>query len=255
MVTIKDLYNLAHANSEPLFGSGMAVFPFMSQYVENSAYFDRNIVINRGFFSPIWNEEDEESTEEILTAFRFDVAGLLKKNEENYTRLYNLMSIDYEPLNNYDMTSVVTDQQSGEDTETTVNGERVTTDVLGEAVSTDENGEQTSTDTDGLAGFNSTDFSDSEQSVSVDNTYTDTHTDEEHTNKRTEDEATDTKTTEYGHLLTHNERKYGNLGVTTSQQMAESEKNLWTSFKFFDIIVNDIIKELCTFSDNGYECF
>lgn len=43
---------------------------------------------------------------------------------------------------------------------------------------------------------------------------------------------------------------HGNIGVTTTQQMMESEINLWESFKFFDIIVNMILKELCTLCDN-----
>lgn len=253
-VTIKELYAVAHENSEPLFGD-MSDFEFMSDYVTNYAYYDRNTVINRGFFFPVWNDEDEDTTADILTAFQTDIYGLLLKNSENYTRLYNLLSIEYEPLQNYDRTSVVTDQQSGEDVETTENGEQTTTDVYGEAVSTDENGAQTTTDTDGIAGFNSTDFSDSEQSVTADDTYTDTHTDNEHTNTHTEGAVDDIKTTAYGHLLTHNERTYGNIGVTTSQQMAESERDLWTKFKFFDIIVNDIVKELCYFVDDGYECF
>lgn len=255
MKTIKDLYNAAHTADEPLLGAGMSVFPFMSQYLSDYAYFDRNLMITRGFFYPIWNEEDESTTSDILTAFRFDVAGLLKKNEENYTRLFNLLSIEYEPLENYNKTSTITDTESGENTDTTTNGERVTTDVLGEAVATDVNGSQTTTDTDGIVGFNSAEFSDSDQSVSVDDTYTDTHTDAEHTNTRTEAEVEDTKTTAFGHVNTRQENTYGNIGVTTSQQMAQSEIDLWNKFKFYDVIFNDIITELCYFADDGYECF
>lgn len=54
-------------------------------------------------------------------------------------------------------------------------------------------------------------------------------------------------------IRTYELTRSGNIGVTTSQQMAESEIKLWTSFEFYNVIIEDIIKSLCRFYDAGYE--
>ncbi len=47
--------------------------------------------------------------------------------------------------------------------------------------------------------------------------------------------------------LTHNAHLYGNIGVTTSQQMLESEINLRQKINIYDVIAEIFFKELCVY--------
>lgn len=96
------------------------------------------------------------------------------------------------------------------------------------------------------------------------NTHTDTErmsqfTDSESTNARTDSSRTTQSPTEedvsndvkFQHKLTRS----GNIGVTTSQQMAQSEIDLWSAFDFYGTIIEDIVENLCVFYDDGMDTF
>lgn len=400
-MTIKQLWKIAKANNQPLLGTStdLASLDFMEGYLAKVDAFDRDIARNRGFFSYTEDKEEDDTDLEYFQMWQKDVYYFLLKNEENYKRLYALLSIEYEPLQNYDKTSEITDQESGSDTDTntigarhreedyaqkqntnaygavsetdilgqrqdsTVYGARSETDSIGQKVTdtlygaksettshgaqsetytyaqkentnaygatseTTTHGAKTTTQTDKVSGFNSAEFQDSTEGTTAEGqqqdttaalahtdtltegahndgksttqyddgfttlahtdsvtegaqsnshtaqTYTDTDTTGTQTNthsevaktdtitegahkdKFDEDQAIDTLQKAYGHKNTHNEHTFGNIGVTTSQQMALSEVDLWNSFKFYEILFGDIVKELCHFYDEGYDCF
>lgn len=454
-VTLKDLWKIAKRENQPLLGltTDLTTLDFMDDYLEKNEAFDRDIARNQGFFAPVWNLDEEDDADDVFEQWQKDVYYFLLKNKENYQRLYDLLSITYDPLCNYDKTSVITDQESGTDKDTnvigarhredtyaqrqdtdaygavshtdslgaqmnstvhgaqettdafgavshtdtigarsdsTVHGEQETTDAFGAVSKSDiygavsesdtigarsdsvTHGAQTNTDSfgavsettthgaketgtvDKIAGFNSVGFDNANSSTTnegqqadthtenaktdshttaqyIDSTSvgaqtnshtensktdthselaktdthtlatftdtqnigeqsnghtetaktdthtlatytdtdnigaqqnthtelakTDTHTQGSHKDEFDENQATDELTKLYGHLNTHNERTTGNIGVTTSQQMAQSEIDLWHSFRFYDILFGDIIKELCHFYDEGYDCF
>lgn len=83
------------------------------------------------------------------------------------------------------------------------------------------------------------------------NTYSEGAKEDVHTTNARED----SHSTEYNNTLTHDFTRSGNIGVTTSQQMIESEISLWSKWNFWDYLFELIVKELCTFSDPGYDCF
>lgn len=57
--------------------------------------------------------------------------------------------------------------------------------------------------------------------------------------------GTSSDTTESTNESTHEGRTHGNIGVTTSQQMLESEMVLRTKYYIMDIIINDFISKFC----------
>lgn len=382
-INLKQLWKIAKRENQPLLGlsTDLATLDFMSDYLEKNEAFDRDIARERGFFAPLWNLDDEDDADDVFEQWQKDVFYFLYKNKENYQRLYDLLSITYDPLMNYDKTSVITDQESGSDTDTNVIGARhredsyaqkqntdaygavshtdiqgqredttqygatsestqygavshtdtlgarsdsvthgaqSTTDNFGAVSESTTHGAKTTTSTEKIAGFNSATFvnsnsgdisegqqadthtaqarSDTHSSQQyIDNTSvgaqsnthsentrtdtttgtthtdtdtigsqtnthsetakTDTHTEGAHKDEFDESSATDQLTKAYGHLNTHNERTSGNIGVTTSQQMAQSEIDLWNSFRFYDILIGDIIKHLCTYGDTGADFF
>lgn len=274
-VNLKDLWKIAKTQNKPLLGTStdLATLDFMEDYLSKYEGFDRDIARNKGFFFPLWNRNEEDTDQDVFDQWQKDVFYFLYKNKENYQRLYDLLSIEYDPLTNYDKHSYITENDDGEDKVTDILGARHSeddyaqkqlTDSYGAVSETDVNGQKITTSEDSIAGFNSAQYSDAGKNETTDgsqtNTHTelakiDTHTEGSHKDQHDTNSATDTHTTEFGKEHYYDEHTSGNIGVTTSQQMAQSEIDLWNSFKFYDILINDIIKELCTFYGEGYDCF
>lgn len=134
---------------------------------------------------------------------------------------YELLTLQYDPLNNYDMTETETYKGSNE------NEHRDTGSLTHTGTSTDSTN---NTAEDSLYGFNSEDPVNSDMSTSEGgNTHTNNLTD------TTNMTGTDEGSNSYERTLTRS----GNIGVTTSQQMAQSEIDLWR-WNFFKSVFKDI---------------
>ena len=275
MVTLKDLWKIAKTNNQPLLGlsTDLATLDFMSDYLTKNEAFDRDIARERGFFAPVWNLNEEDDAEDVFEQWQKDVYYFLYKNKENYQRLYDLLSIDYEPLQNYDKHSFIEKREDGQNVLTDSIGARHSendfasrqdSDVYGAISESDVHGAKNETSENEVAGFNSSTYNDSDKTTNTEQSYTDTHTEQSktdthtlgaHIDKHDDRAATDSHTTDFGHEDYVDEHTYGNVGVTTSQQMAQSEIDLWNSFRFYDILIGDIIKHLCHFYQEGHEAF
>ena len=204
-----------------------------------------------------------KSDGEPLTAeARANIALVLYTlHHKNWEKLYNTLSLQYNPISNYDMTeeeSVTTSESStdsdtgtvanaktGSDTETgTVSSSGQSTDSGTVGTSGSSSGEN------GIYGFNSS------ESVGSDDTQT-TSSSTETRNLQQSDSNTDTHNLTFGHNTTDTETRNlsreetrenevsrslsrsGNIGVTTSQQMITSEREVW-QWVFFDKVFSDI---------------
>ena len=160
-------------------------------------------------------------------------ANIYCKFNKSWNKLYNTLSLEYNPISNYDMTE--TSEDNGTGSKTIDRTGTLSRDGTRTAQGNTEQSTDTSQNND-IYGFNSnspvgdttgngTTSANQNSSANETNTQTDTNT-----SKDTES-ATDTKT----HTLTRS----GNIGVTTSQQMIEAERNLWF-WNFFDQVFKDI---------------
>lgn len=173
---------------------------------------------------------------------------------DKWVRLWDAMHLSYNPISNYDMTETETIERSN-DTETsdTRNITRTNDETLTDSSTTSNSGTVTDSGNnnvlDKIYGFNSVIGSEAQESNTLDsNTRTNnlsetlqgTHTrdndeTERHTNTGTiNDDMNESRT------LTRS----GNIGVTTSQQMLESELELRRT-KYFDIVFADIDSFCC----------
>lgn len=159
-----------------------------------------------------------------------------------WLKLWDLLSLEYDPIKNYDMTETETteinDVSTGTDTgtKTIVNdGESTQTGTVTDA--------GTSTTDNGIFGFNSSTASDSD---TADTTASNTRTD----NLQATSDNTETETRNLANSNTTertDERtltRSGNIGVTTSQQMMQSEIELW-QWNFFKSVFDDIDSICC----------
>ena len=157
---------------------------------------------------------------------------------EAWDSIYKSLTAVYNPINNYSMT------ESGEDTRTntgtqSTSGTRSGTETETPNLTTTATGENNSSG--GLYGFNSA------ESVPSDTTHgknTNTNTQSGTVNTNTSDTTASTRTDDLTEKNIHTFERSGNIGVTTSQQMIESELELRKK-QFYSIVYKDIVNHLC----------
>lgn len=174
---------------------------------------------------------------------RMQLAGIVYTIfSRKWLKLWELLSLEYNPISNYDMTETETieinDVTTGTDTgtKTIVNdGESTQTGTVTDAGS--------STTDNGIFGFNS---STAKEADTAETTANNTRTDNlQATNDNTETETrnlANSNTTQRTDTRTLS--RSGNIGVTTSQQMIQSELELW-QWNFFKSVFDDIDSICC----------
>ena len=172
---------------------------------------------------------------EILTYFAMTVYQVFNNA---WLYQYKALTADYNPINNYD--SVENSSDTHEYTGTQTNEHEATknnTDTPN--ITRTSNGSNDSAGS--LYGFNSTSAVPSDEANG-----TSQSTDKETgtvTSNGTEN-GTNTRTDNLKETITHELTRSGNIGVTTSQQMIESELELRKK-QFYNIMIRDIINFLC----------
>lgn len=147
---------------------------------------------------------------------------------EQWKRKYALLTKEYNPINNYDMTE--TEQGNG-DKDVKVVGNDNHTITINDSVK--DSGTVKATTDNQIYGFNSTTGKDSDSATGTNTT--------DMTNTRTSNNTdaivkNDSETTNYHDTRTLT--RSGNIGVTTTQQMIKSEIELWEWNFYKDVIVD-----------------
>ena len=144
---------------------------------------------------------------------------------KNWNALYKTLLLEYNPIENYSMTET----ENVQDTHRGI--------LESDGSYTNANTENTivnDTSNNQLWGFNSTDSVNSDKQIvdttkNIDGSMNTTH---KNTDTETKDITSDRTL-----------KRSGNIGVTTSQQMIESERQLWL-WNFFESVFSDIDKIL-----------
>lgn len=174
------------------------------------------------------------------------IVGMYSKK---WQKLYDTMSFDYDPISNYNMTETEEEignkDTIGNKTNTGNNSDNRTVDLT----DTTNHG-RTNTDriegSSGIYGFNSdASVTTDDENRSIESTEGGTTT-EMHSGtdnvSHSINETEETSGNEKSNVNRTLTRK-GNIGVTTSQQMIESERELW-NWRFFEIVFDDVDRVL-----------
>ena len=148
---------------------------------------------------------------------------------EDLKRMLDVYFSDYNPLENYNGTETVKESY-GKQKETNIDGERTDTNIIGN--------EQT-TSTDSVTSFETNEYSETGKNVTENNSRTDRVTKGSQTNTMENEPYENNITT----------TKSGNLGVTTSQQMIESELVLRLRMNVKEKYLDEFIAEWCYLVD------
>lgn len=166
----------------------------------------------------------------------FYVGRWCSKNAKTWEELYKTTIQDYNPIYNYDRTEETTDTRSGtrklsEDTSsnTKQNGDTSVTDTSSDSSEHTLSSDNSESYEPGYKDVSSRqDTQDSESSNRVDVT-----------GDRTVDETT-------GETYSHKLRAYGNVGVTTTQQMLEAQRKL-VRYNVYNEIADSFKEEFCLY--------
>ena len=148
-----------------------------------------------------------------------------RKNQYNWKKLYDTTLLEYNPIENYDRMEDWTDTDS--ETGTNSRNNNITNTINQEVVTTGSLTEQNTAFNAGLADH-------AKEITDNDNVTTGS-------GNTTENESGTTKRD-----LTHSRtgRTHGNIGVTTSQQMIQSEREV-AMFNIYDIIAESFVENFC----------
>lgn len=182
----------------------------------------------------------------IIATFLVELYG------NNWSKQYNTLNLEYNPIENYRMTE--TETNATETTATDTHTENATaTETDAGTTETDVNStnstEQTSsnTSTDKKSAYNSQTFVNDRQKIDSGEMSSE-QSDDAHTETSTQKTATATnsltssKNENVETDTTRNLLRSGNIGVTTSQQMIQSERDLYIWNFFLDVVFPDLDK-------------
>ena len=200
-----------------------------------------NIMLRGGEFEVVYSNPD----------FYKSAIGLWSnKHYRTFEKWINALNIDYNPLENYDRMEEWSDTGSRTNTGTVSDsGIRKNTGTQSTESSGKDNfkGSGNSTSSDEISAYNSNSFqndkkntTNSSNSSETNKTANDTRTDnlsESNSNTRTDNLSEKTNSDRKG-------RAHGNIGVTTSQQMLQSELDI-AKWNIYEQITDLFLSEFC----------
>lgn len=226
------LYQLPSASDLPFHSD-------VSAAVLDLAYFSRS---SNKFISPIvetYLDDDGKLTDTTLTSLALAIKSM---NLVNWTRLYEIQKSEYNPFENYRMT----ESEVIETDNTTTDTQTLNTKICNNRTSTN-----TGTITDAGSGSNNLNrygFNSSTAAGDTEGTSTTSNTQTNDLSNNEEVETTNTGTIGNNNVLdgevNRELTRAGNIGVITSQQMAQSEIDLW-QWNYFETVFKTIDTFLC----------
>lgn len=166
-----------------------------------------------------------------------------------YEKLYKTLSLEYNPIENYSMI------ETNNISKTINKGEGKTTNTIDSQDETTETlnttGSRNGTAENQVSPYETNEYKNESRTISNSNENGNENrtinNSSELTNTIIENSKTDSESENY------ELSRSGNIGVTTSQQMIESERKV-ALFSLYELVAKDIMKEICIYMGVCYEC-
>lgn len=175
-------------------------------------------------------------------------------NQSIWQKLYDTTVLEYNPIYNYDRTEEWTENEKMLDGRTAASTETETRNLkTGETSRTDSNGDVTTTGTMktelNVSGYNEVTFTPSEETIETPDTMTSNNVivDGTRDSINTGTVSIDKKDTESLDRKRDNlrtGRAFGNIGVTTTQQMIQQERET-VLFNMYKVITDSFVDRFC----------
>ena len=192
----------------------------------------------------------ERKNKTMLEVIQEISSNIYLSNEYRYDTLYSTIIQEYNPIENYSMNEKIETSYNGSEVNSTeYNGtESLVHNIKEETINQNKTKEGETTNVLKTAPYDSENFFNKEQSTTTQTqpTVTDSSASIEGNNSdvKSFDNRVDRNTKSFdgrSDVVTHT--RSGNIGVTTSQQMLESQRAL-ANFNFVGIVARDIVKRI-----------
>ena len=200
-----------------------------------------NIMLRGGEFEVVYSNPD----------FYKSAIGLWSnKHYRTFEKWINALNIDYNPLENYDRMEEWSDSGSRTNTGTVSDsGIRKNTGTQSTESSGKDNfkGSGNSTSSDEISAYNSNSFQNDKKNTTNSSNSSETNTTANNTRTDNLSESNSNTRTDNLSEKTNSDRKgraHGNIGVTTSQQMLQSELDI-AKWNIYDQITDLFLSEFC----------
>lgn len=175
-------------------------------------------------------------------------------NQNVWQKLYDTTVLEYNPIYNYDRTEEWTENEKMLDGRTAASTETETRNLAtGETSRTDSNGDVTTTGTMktelNVSGYNEVTFTPSEETIETPDTMTSNNVIVDGTRNATDTgtvsiDKKDTESLDRKRDNLRTGRAFGNIGVTTTQQMIQQERDTVT-FNMYKVITDSFVDRFC----------
>lgn len=199
------------------------------------------------------NKAYDEGGEPLLTKSIQNICDTVYLSHAyTYQKLFDTTVVDYNPIENYNMKEHEDIKNTGTDTTTNNADAHVDTVNLGAYTDTDSYAQDhSSSDTTGdKAPFDSQSYKhvDKGHEEMTRDAREDSHARSATENSTEYGKQREISELEHGHIIDRNLTRSGNIGVTTTQQMLMSERQI-AMFNFVKVVANDLIHFLsvCAF--------
>ena len=223
--------------------------PWKNEYIANELEFSFMSNYGSRNISPMVNISLDDTGKLTADKIAMIAGTIFNLNRRNWEKQYETMLFEYNPIENYSMTEKHTGTETGLETPTQWKETETQTPTQWKETTKGLQADNEADANNSIYAFNSNSavkVSESESKVSSKSETERTGTFQTETSRtgtyQTETSRTGTyedKTT-YDTTLT----RKGNIGVTTSQQMIESERELWLWNFFQNVVFKDVSKAL-----------
>lgn len=175
-------------------------------------------------------------------------------NQNVWQKLYDTTVLEYNPIYNYDRTEEWTENEKMLDGRTAASTETETRNLkTGETSRTDSNGDVTTTGTMktelNVSGYNEVTFTPSEETIETPDTMTSNNVVVDGARDVTDTgtvsiDKKDTESLDRKRDNLRSGRAFGNIGVTTTQQMIQQERETVT-FNMYKVITDSFVDRFC----------
>ena len=192
----------------------------------------------------------ERKNKSMLEVIQEIASNIYLSNEYRYDTLYSTIIQEYNPIENYSMTEKIETSYNGKEINATTftGSEKEVHSIKENRTEHSQTNEGGTTNVLKTAPYDSESFFNKEQSTTTQDSPTSSelaigNTGENRTEKTFENRSDNNVKTFEGRndVVTHT--RSGNIGVTTSQQMLDSQRAL-ANFNFVGIVARDIVKRI-----------
>ena len=192
----------------------------------------------------------ERKNKTMLEVIQEIASNIYLSNEYRYDTLYSTIIQEYNPIENYSMTEKIETAYNGKEINATTftGSEKEIHSIKEERTEHSQTNEGGTTNVLKTAPYDSESFFNKEQSTTTQDSPTSSElaigNTGENTTEKTFENRSDNNVKSFegrNDVVTHT--RSGNIGVTTSQQMLESQRSL-ANFNFVGIVARDIVKRI-----------